>query len=136
MKFEVKHSTNHYLRLRIAKREFTDNEAFNIKQLLFDNENLKVSKVIVNQKPASLTIEHDGDQEDIENFLKELAVENLNADIPEGNTAIYTKKEFYKRLTPQLKRELKKEILLEAALDVLLPEPIGIAYHLLQVACL
>jgi len=40
MKFEVKHSTNHYLRLRIAKREFTDNEAFNIKQLLFDNENL------------------------------------------------------------------------------------------------
>lgn len=136
MEFEVKHSTNHYLRLRIAKREFTDNEAFNIKQILFDNENLKVSKVIVNQKPASLTIEHDGDQEDIENFLKELAVENLNADIPEGNTAICSKKEFYKRLTPQLKRELKKEILLEAALDVLLPEPIGIAYHLLQVACL
>ena len=136
MKFEVKHSTNHYLRLRIVKRSFADNEAFTIKQLLLDNEKLKVSKIIVNQKPASLIIEHDGNQEDIENYLKELTVDDLNVDIPESNTALYSKKEFYKRLTPQLKRELKKEILMEAALDILLPEPIGIAYHLLQVACL
>ena len=39
-------------------------------------------------------------------------------------------------MTPELKKELRKEIITEAAVDILFPAPVGIAYHMLQLASL
>ena len=136
MKFEIKHTTNHYIRIRLGKKTINDNEAFNLKYTLLEEKCLHITNVIVHQRPAALMIEHEGKNDDIANYLENLDLEALNVDIPSYHNAITSKKDFYKRMTPSLKRELRKEVLVEAAIDILLPEPVGIAYHVLQLASL
>ncbi|MBO6240334.1 MAG: hypothetical protein J6O61_05770 [Butyrivibrio sp.] len=90
----------------------------------------------VHQKPASLMIEHDGIQNDILSYLENLNLEVPETAVKEYEKAFNSKKELYRHMTPALKRELRKEILMEAAVDIFLPSPVGIACHIFQLASL
>jgi len=39
-------------------------------------------------------------------------------------------------MAPELRQKLRNEIMVEAAMDVIHPAPIGIAYHMIQLASL
>ena len=133
MNFEIKHVTKHYIRIRLSCKELSDKEAFWLKHTLPES-NLNITKVTVHQKPASLMIEHDGNQDDILSYLKSLELEVPKSAIIEYEKAFDSKKELYKQMSPALKRELRKEILMEAAVDIFLPAPVGIACHIFQLA--
>lgn len=136
MKYDIKHTTPHYIRIRFARNILNDIEAYNLKKILLDKSDLNIKKVIINKRPASLIIEHNGIQGDIEKFLDCIDLKNLNTDIPVFSDVITSKKELYKRMAPELRQKLRNEIMLEAAMDVILPAPIGIAYHMIQLASL
>ena len=123
------------MRLRLHKDSLNDKEALFLKHVLL-KDNLQITSVKIHQKPASLMIEHKGDKNNIFNYLQKLDLGKIKEDIPENETAYNSKKELYKHMTPALKKDLRKEILTEAAMDIFLPAPIGIAYHMLQLACL
>ncbi len=136
MDFEIKHTTGHYIRVRLLKKILTDLEAFNFKQMLYNAKYLKITSASIHQRPASLMIEHNGDNDDILKFIKNISIEELNVETNSKANGITSKKELYKLMSPELKRELKKEIIMEGALDTILPGPLGIAYHLYQLASL
>lgn len=135
MNFEIKHVTKHYMRIRLSCKELSDKEAFWLKHTLSES-NLNITKVTIHQKPASLMIEHDGIQNDILSYLENLNLEVPETAVKEYEKAFNSKKELYRHMTPSLKRELRKEILMEAAVDIFLPSPVGIACHIFQLASL
>ena len=135
MNFEIKHVTKHYLRIRLSCKELSDKEAFWLKHTLPESK-LNITKVTVHQKPASLMIEHDGIQNDILSYLENLNLEVPETAVKEYEKAFNSKKDLYIHMTPALKRELRKEILMEAAVDIFLPSPVGIACHIFQLASL
>ncbi len=136
MKFEIKHTTSHYLRLRFVKRTISDNEAYNLNRLLLEQTQFNITDITIHKNPAGLIIHHDGDNNQIVEFLKGLDLDSESLKVvPETlPDTITSKEEFYKKMTPALKREFKKEIIFEAAIDTILPAPLGLVYHFYQLA--
>ena len=136
MKFEVRHTGKRYLRVRLSKNRLTSDEAYNIERYLDGREELNIRKVTVNERPAGIIIEHKGDNETILNFLSSMNISDIKSEEIPDDGLIHSKKELYKRMSPALRKEFRREIMFESMADCILPEPFGTGYHLFKLASL
>ena len=134
MIFTIAHETRHSIRIRTAASRFSAAEADVLRRCL--GEMKGVTDVEVFRATGSVRITYEGDRDYILDRLKTFSYKNVELFAREEQERISHEEIAKRKLSPGVKRKLRRRLLLETAADVLQPEPVQVGYHIYQIVTL
>ena len=131
MDYTIMHLTERSVRVRYDSKRWTKKEALAVKQALSEADGVR--RVKVYPATGGVYLEHTN-QTLAFSALNAVSAETLSAD-PYADADYITAEEMAKRkLHPDVKKDMRNEILVEAAADLFLPAPAQFGFHLYQLA--
>ena len=136
MKFQTAHQSAHRLRIRIAEKELTDSAQEVLEYALTSIPGVR--KVSFYPATGGIGICFDCAPEEITRRLERLRFDNVEmmAREMDARQSIGVEELRERKLSPKLKRKLRRRIALESAADLLMPAPVQLGYHLYQLITL
>lgn len=134
MDFIIQHQTPAYLRLRLRSGRFSSAEGDVLEYAL---RHLRgVSDIKLFPFSGGITLHYDGDREEILRKLRALHFNNVKLFAEKLGNSIDQEELRQRKLSPAVKRSLRRKILVETAADLLMPMPIQVGYHVYQLVTL
>lgn len=134
MDYIVRHETKTYLRLRLRSGRFSAAQGDILEYAL---TNLKgVTDVKLYPASGGIVIYHGGNREEILRKMRALQFHNVEMFAKELEDTIDQEELARRKLSPGLKRSLRRKVLMETAADVLMPMPLQVGYHIYQLVTL
>lgn len=131
MDYTIMHLTGRSVRVRYNSKHWSKKEALAVKQALSEADG--VEKVRVYAANGGVYLEYT-DQKQALSALNAVSPETLAKD-PYADADYITAEELATRkLHPDVKKDMRNEILVEAAADLFLPAPAQFGFHLYQLA--
>ena len=130
MVYSIEHETSGSIRIKTGRRKIGHEEEEILRYAL---EALHgVTDVMIFRATGSIRLSYTCSREYLLEKLSSLRYENIEMLAEKSAEKIGTEEIRERKLSPELKRRLRKRLLFETAADVLLPEPVQVAYHLYQ----
>ncbi len=137
MKYTIAHESRNSLRIRCESlRGMTADEADILRFELMNDPGIQ--KVDIYRATGGVRIKYDCPREEIIKLLNILDIEDIEivkdylARHPEEEDYLGSEEIRTRHLAPELKRNLRKQIVMEAVADLVMPAPIQLGYHLYQ----
>ncbi|MBR2189892.1 MAG: hypothetical protein IJ860_10900 [Eubacterium sp.] len=134
MKFSIQHETKSYLRIRLISGKISETEEEVLEYAL--SQMKSVRHVAFYPATGGIAISFDGDRNMILEKLKALQYQNVALFAGQLEQRIDVEELERRKLSPRLKRKMRRRIFLETAADIALPMPIQVGYHLYQLVTL
>lgn len=134
MKVLIQHQTSSYMRLRLQKGRFSNTEAEVLRYALGSMKG--ISDVRLYPSSGGISFSYRGDRDRILRKLCALQFENVERFAKEMDDPIDREELARRKLSPEVKAQMRKKILVETAADILMPMPVQVGYHLYQLVTL
>lgn len=125
MNYTIEHETSTSLRMHLPLRKLTQPQSDGIERALYQVESVKAVRTY--RGTGGVQVRFQGDRQAV---LAALDALDLHA--------LPTEHEMQRccqdKMDPACRRRLRKKIIAESCFDILLPEPIQVAYHICQLA--
>ena len=137
MKYTSDHESKNSIRIRCESlRNMTADEADILRFELMNDPGIQ--KVDLYRKTGGVRITYDCPRSEIIKLLNILDIEDIEIvkdyliRHPEEEDYLGSDELLRRHLAPELKRDLRKRIVMEAVADLVMPTPIQLGYHLYQ----
>lgn len=134
MKYQIRHASNHRIRVDLLQGKLTDSQADVLRYALSHIRN--VTHVEIYQATGNVALTYQGERQPVLDKLDSLDYSNVTLFAKDLDTRIDTEELRQRKLTPELKAKLRTRILLETAADIFLPMPLQVGYHVYQLITL
>lgn len=136
MQFRIEHESRNRMRvhLYIPGRKMEEGQEEVLHYALSAIQGVR--RVEVYLETGNVALSYEGKREDILNKLRELNYENVRMFAQQIDQEIDEEEIRSRKLSPTLKRRMRRKIVIEAAADLFLPAPVQLAYHVYQLITL
>jgi plasmid stability protein len=134
MKYYIAARSRHRIRVRLHTSRLTDGQAQILQDVFSSVEG--VNGVRVYKATAGLALEFDCPEETVIQKLDSFRFENVVMMAEKTTPYISTHEMKERKLDPGLKKKLRMRILAESVLDLAMPTPVQLGYHLWQLITL
>ena len=134
MNYTIMHETRRSVRVRYDGARWSRQAAAALRNRLSRIEG--VEQVTVFPAVGGVYLEYGCSREEALALLNGVCAEDLTPLAPEEDDRITAEEMERRKLHPEVKKQMRNEILAEAAADLILPAPAQFAFHLWQLASL
>lgn len=134
MKYQIRHESNHRIRVDLLQGSLTDSQADVLRYALSHIKG--VTNVEIFRATGNVALTYQGDRQLVLDKLTSLDFANVTMFAKDLDNRIDTAELRERKLDPELKAKLRARILVETAADIFLPMPLQVAYHVYQLITL
>lgn len=137
MEYLIAHETSKYLRLRARSGRFTPGQTEVLQYALADLKG--ISRVRLYPASGGIAISYRGGAGNRDRILRKISAlqfRNVEMFARKLGDTIDREELSRRKLSPEVKRRMRGKMLAEAAMDLLMPVPVQIGYHVYQLVTL
>ena len=137
MRFTVEHETSTYMRLRLLMGHFSQAEAEILRYAMGKMKGVSGIRLYPSSGGIAFFCQKDpASHQRILKKLRALHFKNVEMFARKIDNTIHLEELELRKLSPEIRKGLRRKVLLETAADLFLPTPIQVGYHVYQLVTL